>query len=651
MKFPGPKLIPVRGEPQRSPRDRRRCVRRRVQSAAFMGMNANSTGAALDLCEIRDIHEEGISFQSPAPMEPGESFSLCLDLTEPAIYIHTSGRVVWSDPSGRTGLRFHRMPSPDLQRLREWLSMGSVDDPGGEAPSVTVLPVAQPEAESAATISTSTLAAGPAEAPVQDEPVPLEFVLPAELAGVPLQSVPLQSVPLELDPADADVVEAPTPEVSAAITPEAAEEQEIAVQALPAETPPAQAPVPEPPAPAPREVEEDASALAATADVAREIEAFSLDLDAALQIVAERTKTLTGATGAAIALSTGEGMVCRASAGDDAPPLGARLQVGSGFSGECVHSGKLLSCEDSETDTLVDRESCRALGVRAIMAAPIRSPHSVIGLLEIFSPRPQAFTGRDKVILQEMTQVIFAAVQRTVQRLVVNHADEPGAAERDSNGSASGVSDLSAQAAEVEDSSGGDIFSGDGMSMRSRLWRKPKLPVIGGTVLVLLLLAAFAFVKPGSRTTAAAMQPQTTALGQTSRLQAQTASTDDLRKLAQAGDADAQFQLGLRYAVGTDVPQDYTEAAHWFSAAAEQGHVIAQSNMGAYYWAGRGVEKDLNKAYFWALLAQAGGDEASRVRVPFLASRLSQAEILNDQRQAEDWFKAHRAHSKPSPAK
>src|SRR5882724_4743500 len=104
MKFVGPKLIPVRRDPQRPVRNRRRCVRRRVQTAAFMGMNANSTGMALDLFEIRDIHEEGISFQSPQPMEPGESFSLSLDMTEPATYIHTSGRVVWSEPSGRTGL-------------------------------------------------------------------------------------------------------------------------------------------------------------------------------------------------------------------------------------------------------------------------------------------------------------------------------------------------------------------------------------------------------------------------------------------------------------------------------------------------------------------------------------------------------------------
>jgi hypothetical protein len=114
-----------------------------------------------------------------------------------------------------------------------------------------------------------------------------------------------------------------------------------------------------------------------------------------------------------------------------------------------------------------------------------------------------------------------------------------------------------------------------------------------------------------------------------------------LRSLAQLGDAAAQFSLGVRYATGEEVKQDYSEAARWFSLAAEQGHVMAQSTLGAYYWAGRGLPQDLSKAYFWAVLANTGGDEASKVRLSFLASRLSRREILSVQQQASDWLKQH----------
>ena len=67
------------------------------------------------------------------------------------------------------------------------------------------------------------------------------------------------------------------------------------------------------------------------------------------------------------------------------------LQVGSGFSGECVRTGKLLRSNDTEADERVDRQSCRALGIRSIIAAPVILGEKVIGLLEVFSAQPNAF--------------------------------------------------------------------------------------------------------------------------------------------------------------------------------------------------------------------------------------------------------------------
>jgi TPR repeat protein len=116
---------------------------------------------------------------------------------------------------------------------------------------------------------------------------------------------------------------------------------------------------------------------------------------------------------------------------------------------------------------------------------------------------------------------------------------------------------------------------------------------------------------------------------------------DGLRQLATQGDPAAEFALGVHYATGDDVPQDYSEAVRWFSMAAEQGHVMAQATLGAYYWAGRGVPQDMQKAYFWAVLAQAGGDEASKVRVQFLTSRMTRTQILAAQQRANDWIKEH----------
>jgi len=48
-------------------------------------------------------------------------------------------------------------------------------------------------------------------------------------------------------------------------------------------------------------------------------------------------------------------MLCRASSGPCAPPVGVTLQVGSGFSGECVRTGKLPALRRYR-----DRRACRS---------------------------------------------------------------------------------------------------------------------------------------------------------------------------------------------------------------------------------------------------------------------------------------------------
>src|SRR5204863_8972375 len=74
--------------------------------------------------------------------------------------------------------------------------------------------------------------------------------------------------------------------------------------------------------------------------------------------------------------------------------------------------------------------------------------------------------------------------------------------------------------------------------------------------------------------------------------------------------------------------------------------------LGAYYWAGRGVPQDLTKAYFWSILAQAGGDQASKYRVAVLTSRMSRSQVVAAQEDANQWLQQHQVTlGKPSPAR
>ena len=78
---------------------------------------------------------------------------------------------------------------------------------------------------------------------------------------------------------------------------------------------------------------------------------------------------------------------------------------------------------------------------------------------------------------------------------------------------------------------------------------------------------------------------------------------DELRALAEQGNANAQTNLGVRYANGQGVPQDDTEAVRWYRLAANQGNAVAQTNLGLLYDNGEGVPQDDTEAARWCRLA------------------------------------------------
>jgi localization factor PodJL len=80
---------------------------------------------------------------------------------------------------------------------------------------------------------------------------------------------------------------------------------------------------------------------------------------------------------------------------------------------------------------------------------------------------------------------------------------------------------------------------------------------------------------------------------------AESGALDMLRRAAQDGDARAQYDLGVRFATGRDVPKDDTQAARWFERAAVQGMAAAQYNLGVMYDRGLGLSEDPSLAFFW----------------------------------------------------
>ena len=549
-------MAAITSTPQVVPPNRRRRVRHKILTPAYASFTGESKGAMLDLYEIVDISEDGVAIRCNSRLESNRRFNLCLDLAESSGSIYTAGQVIWSNETGRSGLRFSGLAPDSLLRLREWLFLNAMAG------------VANAEAEEAAASNQ---------------------ILTEEIAVLPNYT----------------------------------------------------------------------DTLAAVTAVRREVEALGADLIAALHLIATRAQNLLQASGAAIALATHdpEVMICRASAGDCAPPDGARLQVGSGFSGECVRTARLLRCDDAETDNRVDRESCQALGIRSILAAPLRVGEKVVGLIEVFAPQPDFFTDDDSTVLQRLADTVLAAVNRAARTELPatpdsNHAvpfapssgsvlfaSDPDGNENQKDRNTSALEDDNPGGVRLPRSllillmgAAATIFLALGFILAP--WIQAKIDTRGAGHLPTVLASS-----PAPNAAAAAARPKSS----TSPSSIRGATLEQLRQMAEDGDANAQNALGSRYGVGDGVKLDQSEAALWFTKSATQGNVAAQYKLALLYWGGHGVPKDPAKAYFWAILARAGNFDGSANLAQSVASQLTDAQVSVINQEAEQWYQQHQS--------
>ena len=82
----------------------------------------------------------------------------------------------------------------------------------------------------------------------------------------------------------------------------------------------------------------------------------------------------------------------------------------------------------------------------------------------------------------------------------------------------------------------------------------------------------------------------------------------NMKEIAEKGNSDVQYNLGLIYSNGEDVEKDLEEAIYWFKESASLSNVLAEYKLGYIYDNGLGVEKDSIKAYKYYLSAGQKGN-------------------------------------------
>ncbi len=360
--------------------ERRRCLRQKVHAPAFASFDGVSGGMILDLSE------EGLSMQMGGgfdkyfvdsqvpekrarkhPLERGRKVRMELELAGAAQVtpskLETTGYIAWADALGRAGVRFSDLPEDSRRRLNEWLAVNA------GAPSRTAPKVALEWPRGAA----AGMRDGGGRSPAGSR-------MAGDLAGDHVADV---HVAISLEAEDSG------DEAAAAATPWA---QLKAMFAAKNTAVVEHAPV--------------------SGTVQYEFSPLGTDLAAALRLIGERARSLTRGTSAAIALAHQGAVMCRASVGESAPPLGTRLDVNSGLAGECFRAGKALRCDDAELDPRVDLESCRRLGVRSIVAAPVRYERDTVGLLMVLASDPFNFDEGDVAVVESLAHTVVRSMRQ-----------------------------------------------------------------------------------------------------------------------------------------------------------------------------------------------------------------------------------------------
>ncbi len=193
-------------------------------------------------------------------------------------------------------------------------------------------------------------------------------------------------------------------------------------------------------------------------------------------------------------------------------------------------------------------------------------------------------------------------------------------------------------------------------------------PLLSGVLRIVVLVSLFSaiaigvvYAVPGLRERLYAWYQNISKINNANELNKQSADEksyvinsvefDSSFKAAEAGSANAMYDLGIMYAEGTGVAQSYSKAAEWWLKAAEAGVVDAMCNLALLYETGNlEIKKDLSAAFQWYSKAAEAGDADAMYNLGYYYERglgTNENKLL-----AEMWYgKAAAAGSKQAERK
>jgi hypothetical protein len=155
--------------------------------------------------------------------------------------------------------------------------------------------------------------------------------------------------------------------------------------------------------------------LSAITEIQGLIRTRNLNVAAAANLIADRLLIITRAAGVSISLITEGYLDCVAEAGRASKVPGSCVASHSLVATERLKAGGIFESEDAQTDIRLDIGLCRAVGVGALLAAPILCFGEIAGLIEVRWEKAGGFGDADRRTCQLMAGLTAGTIERSVR--------------------------------------------------------------------------------------------------------------------------------------------------------------------------------------------------------------------------------------------
>jgi len=146
-----------------------------------------------------------------------------------------------------------------------------------------------------------------------------------------------------------------------------------------------------------------------------QIQMSHLDLEDAMNLLAERAQKIADADAAIIGLLDHDELVYRATSGSAAHLLGAKIRANACLSMGCLLHGATVQCPDARNDPNLGPDFCREFGIQALIAVPIFYEGNVIGSLEVHFAEAHSFREHHIRTCQLMAGLVTEAKARSAE--------------------------------------------------------------------------------------------------------------------------------------------------------------------------------------------------------------------------------------------